>query len=78
MSGLERMMAAARRGAAWLLPADWRDWVAAVWAEAHEVPPGLERLAWRVGGVWMLARGTLLPRRLVRAALFAVAAAAAA
>ena len=71
-------MAAARRGAAWLLPADRRDWVAAVWAEAHEVPPGLERLAWRVGGVWMLARGALMPRRLVRVALFAVAAAVAA
>jgi hypothetical protein len=78
MSGLERTMAAARRGAAWLLPADRRDWVAAVWAEAHEVPPGLERLAWRVGGVWMLARGALMPRRLVRVALFAVAAAVAA
>jgi hypothetical protein len=70
-------MAAARRGAAWLLPADRRDWVAAVWADAHEVPPGLERLAWRVGGIWMLARGALMPRRLVRVALFAVAAAAA-
>jgi hypothetical protein len=78
MSGLERTMAAARRGAAWLLPADRRDWVAAVWAEAHEVPPGLERLAWRVGGVWMLARGALMPRRLVRMALFAVTAAVAA
>jgi hypothetical protein len=78
MSGLERTMAAARRGAAWLLPADRRDWVAAVWAEAHEVPPGLERLAWRVGGVWMLARGALMPRRLVRVALFAVTAAVAA
>jgi hypothetical protein len=78
MSGLERTMAAARRGAAWLLPADRRDWVAAVWAEAHEVPPGLERLAWRVGGVWMLARGALMPRRLVRVGLFAVAAAMAA
>jgi hypothetical protein len=78
MSGLERTMAAARRGAAWLLPADRRDWVAAVWAEAHEVPPGLERLAWRAGGVWMLARGALMPRRLVRVALFAVAAAVAA
>jgi len=27
----------------------WRDWIAAVWAEAHEVPPGLPRLAWRAG-----------------------------
>ena len=71
-------MAAARRGAAWLLPAGRRDWIAAVWAEAHEVPPGLERLAWRAGGVWMLAREALMPRRVVRAALFAVAAAVAA
>jgi hypothetical protein len=71
-------MAAAGRRAAWLLPAGRRDWLAAVWAEAHEVPPGVERLAWRAGGVWMLARGALMPRRIVRAALFAVAAAIAA
>ena len=78
MSRLERTLAAAGRGAAWLLPAERRDWIVAVWAEAHEVPPGLERLAWRVGGVWMLARGALMPRRLVRLALFVVAAAVAA
>ena len=71
-------MAAAGRGAEWLLPAGRRDWVAALWAEAHEVPPGLRRLAWRAGGVWVLAREALLPRRLGRAALFAVAASAAA
>jgi hypothetical protein len=78
MSRLERAMAAAGRAVAWLLPAGRRDWIAAVWAEAHDVPPGLERLAWRAGGVWMLAREALMPRRVVRAALFAVAAAAAA
>jgi hypothetical protein len=78
MSKVRRMMAAAGRGAAWLLPAGRRDWLAAVWAEAHEVPPGAARLAWRAGGVWMLAREALLPRRLVRAALFATAAACAA
>jgi hypothetical protein len=55
-----------------------QNWVAAVWAEAHEVPPGLARLAWRAGGVWMLAREALMPRRLGRTALFAVAAGAAA
>ena len=53
MNRLNRMAAAARHGAVRLLPAGRRDWVAAVWAEAHEVPPGL---AWRAGGVWMLAR----------------------
>jgi len=78
MNRLTRVRAAAGRGAAWLLPAGRRDWVAAVWAEAHEVPPGLTRLAWRAGGVWVLAREALLPRRLVRAVLFAAAGAGAA
>src|SRR6478752_321201 len=78
MSRLERTMATAGRAVAWLLPAGRRDWIVALWAEAHDVPPGLERLAWRAGGVWMLAREALMPRRVVRAALFAVAAAVAA
>ena len=78
MSKLARVMAAAGRGAARLVPAGRRDWVAAVWAEADEVPPGVERLAWRAGGVWVLAREALLPRRIGRAALFAVAGAGAA
>jgi hypothetical protein len=72
------MAAAARRGVAWLLPAGRRNWAAAVWAEAHEVPPGRARLAWRAGGVWMLAREALLPRRIGSAMLFAAAAAVAA
>ena len=67
-----------RATAAWLLPAGRRDWAEAVWAEAHEVPPGLARLAWRAGGAWMLAREVLLPRRIGRAVLYAVAAAFAA
>jgi hypothetical protein len=71
-------MAAAGRGAAWLLPAGRREWVAAVWAEAHEVPPGLGRLAWRAGGVWVIAREALTPHRIGRAVLFAAAAAVAA
>ena len=78
MNRLNRRIAAAKHGAAWLLPAGRRDWAAAVWAEAHEVPPGLARLAWRAGGVWIIAREVLLPRRIGRAALFAAAAAAAA
>jgi hypothetical protein len=78
MNKLNEAAAAARRAAAWLLPAGRRDWVAAIWAEAHEVPPGLERLAWRAGGVWVIAREALMPRRIARAALFAVAAGAAA
>ena len=78
MSSLGRVMAAVGRGAARLLLGERRDWIAAVWAEAHEVPSGVERLAWRAGGVWILAREALNPRRIVRAALFAAAAGAAA
>jgi hypothetical protein len=78
VSKLTQVMAAAGRFAVWLLPAGRRDWVAAVWAEAHEVPPGLTRLAWRAGGVWVLTREALMPRRLVRVVLFAAAGAGAA
>ena len=78
MNELNRAAAAARRTVAWLLPAGQRDWAAAIWAEAHEAPSGLERLAWRAGGVWVIAREALMPRRLGHAALFAAAAGAAA
>jgi hypothetical protein len=78
MNRLNRMAAAARRGMAWLLPAGRRDWAAAVWAEAHEVPSGLARLAWRAGGVWVLAREALQLRRIGSAMLLAAATAAAA
>src|SRR6185437_6372652 len=78
MSRLERTRATVGRAVAWLLPDGRRDWIMAVWAEAHDVPPGLERLAWRAGGVWMLVREALMPRRILRATLFGVAAAVAA
>ena len=55
-----------------------RDWAEAVWAEAHEVPSGLARLAWRAGGVWLIAREALMVYKPGRALLFAVAAGAAA
>jgi hypothetical protein len=78
MNKLHQAAAAVSRAAAWLLPARQRDWITGIWAEAHEVPPGLERLAWRAGGAWVIAREALVPRRLGRAALFAAAAGAAA
>ncbi len=78
MNKLNAAAAAGRRAAAWLLPAGRREWAEAVWAEAHQVPPGLARLAWRAGGAWVLAREALMPRRLGRAVVFAVAAGAAA
>jgi hypothetical protein len=78
MSGLSRVGAAAWRGAARLVPAGRRDWVEAVWAETHEAPPGLRRLAWRAGGVRLIAREALMRRRIGSVMLFAVVAAAAA
>ena len=75
MSVLSRVGAAARRGAARLVPAGRRDWVEAVWAETPEVPSGLRRLAWRAGGVQLIAREALMRRRIGSAMLFAVAAA---
>jgi hypothetical protein len=66
------------RCARWVVPAARRDWVEAVWAEAPDVPPGLRRLAWRAGGVRLIAREALMRRGVVSAALFAAAAAAAA
>ncbi len=72
MTKLNQAAAGARRAAARLLPAG-RGWGAAIWTEAHVVPRGLERLAWRAGGVWVIAREALMPRRLGRAALFAAA-----
>jgi hypothetical protein len=64
--------------AARLVPAGRRDWVEAVWAEAPEAPPGLRRLAWRAGGVRLIAREALMRRGIGSATLFAVAAAVAA
>ncbi len=71
-------LAAAGRAAAWLVAGGRREWAEAVWAEAHEVPPGWRRLAWRAGGVWLIAREALMVYRPGRALLFAVAAGAAA
>jgi hypothetical protein len=78
MNGLSRAAAAAGRAAAWLVPAGRRDWAEAVWAEAHEVPSGLRRLAWLTGGVRMIASEALMVRRIGRWLLFAAAAAVAA
>jgi hypothetical protein len=68
-------MAAARRGLLRIVPAARRDWVEAVWAETPQVPPGPGRLAWRAGGLWLLAREALMGRGTGRAGLFAAAAA---
>jgi hypothetical protein len=65
------------RAGARLLPAERRDWAEAVWAEAQEVPPGWPRLAWRAGGVWLIAREAQIMCRIGTLLLFAAAGAAA-
>jgi len=60
---------------AMLVIAGRRGWVEAVWAEAPEVPPGLRRLAWRAGGVRLIAGEALMRGRIGSALLFAAAAA---
>jgi hypothetical protein len=62
------------RATARLVPGERREWAEAVWAEAHQVPPGWPRLAWRAGGVWMIAT----QRRIGTLLLFAAAAGVAA
>lgn len=66
------------RCAARLVPAGRRDWVEAVLAETPEVAPGRQRLAWRAGCMWLIAREALMRRGIVSAALFAAAAGGAA
>jgi hypothetical protein len=78
VSGQGRVGAAVWRGIARLVPAGRRDWVEAVWAEAAEVPPGLRRLAWRAGGVRLIAREAVMVRRIGGLLLFAAVAAVAA
>jgi hypothetical protein len=66
------------RAGARLLPAGRRDWAEAVWAEAHEAPPGWPRLAWRAGGVWLVAKEAKMVRWIGSRVVFAAAAGAAA
>jgi hypothetical protein len=66
------------RAGARLLPAGRRNWAEALWAEAHEAPAGWPRLAWRAGGVWLIAKEAPMVRWIGSRVLFAAAAGAAA
>ncbi len=78
MSWLSQAAAAAGRGTVRLVPAARREWAEAVWAEADEVPTGWRRLAWRAGGLGLIAKEGQMARTIVIWLLFAVAAGAAA
>jgi len=75
VGGVTRVLAGLLRQSARLVPAERRAWVEALWAEAGQVPAGLTRLAWRAGGVRLVAREALLARRAARVLVFAAAAA---
>jgi hypothetical protein len=51
------------RAAMRLMPARRRDWAEALWAETGQAPIGWARLAWRAGGVRLIAREALLAQR---------------
>jgi hypothetical protein len=78
VSGRSRAGVAVWHAALRLVPAGRREWVEAVWAEAPEVPPGLPRLAWQVGGVRLIAREAVMVRRIGGLLLLAAALAVAA
>ena len=78
MSWLSRFTAAAGPVGVRLVPPGRRDWAEALWAEAHEVPAGWPRLAWRAGGLLLLAKEGQMTRRIGILLLGAVAAGAAA
>jgi len=61
------------RAGARLLPPGRRDWAEAVWAEAGEAPAGWPRLAWRAGGVRVIAREARMVRWIGSRVVFAAA-----
>jgi hypothetical protein len=75
VGGVTRALAGLLRQSVRLVPAGRRAWVEALWAEAGQVPAGMARLAWRAGGLRLIAREALLARRAAKALAFTAAAA---
>jgi hypothetical protein len=75
MNWLTRAAMALLRGSVWLWPADRRDWMRALCAEADDVPAGWHRLAWLAGGLRLTVRETTLRRGLGYRLAFVAAAA---
>jgi hypothetical protein len=57
-----------------LMPTRRRGWAEALWAETGQAPSGRARLAWRAGGVRLIAREALLAQRAAWLAMLAGAA----
>jgi hypothetical protein len=65
MEHLIRVLAAALRKTAWLLPPERRQWAEAVGAEAGQVPAGWPRLRWLAGGLWLAMGEAQMMRKAV-------------
>ena len=52
---MRRVLAGLPRRLTRLMAAERRAWAEALWAETGQVPPGLERLAWRAGSLRAVA-----------------------
>ena len=74
MDRMTRAVAAALRRSTAVMPADRREWVEAVLAEAAEVPAGWQRLSWLGGGLRLTVPEAARARRLWYPLAFAAAA----
>jgi hypothetical protein len=73
MSLIARMLTSLLMGSAWLLGPDRAEWLEGLVAEATETRGGRGRVAWLLGGVWLVA-GELLGRSAIRVLTFIAAA----
>jgi hypothetical protein len=64
LNGVTRALARLLGWSGGLVPPGRRRWTEAVRAEAGEVPAGLARLGWLVGGFWLVAREARMLRRI--------------
>ena len=69
MSLIARMLTSLLMGSTWLLGPDRAEWLEGLVAEATETREGRGRVAWLLGGVWLVA-GELLRRSAIRVLTF--------
>ena len=73
MGLIARMLAGLLMRSGWLLPHGRADWLEGLVAEAAATRAGRGRVAWLLGGVWLLA-GELLRRSVIQVLTFIAAA----
>jgi len=73
MSLIARILTGLLMGSAWLLGPERAEWLEGLVVEATETREGRGRVAWLLGGIWLVA-GELLRRSAIRALTFIAAA----